>query len=166
VVLLAIVIGAGYFAWRWSQDQYYVGADGSGHVVIYRGVNERIAGVSLSHPYQTTTIQLAQVPSPYQQTIKSTDAASSLHGAQAIVTNVATAVATCRQQYTAMRDWAKQETAYRAALAAFNKNTKKTAKDKPPKEPARPPQPAQSCPQPSAFGIPDSALSPAAAGSA
>jgi len=166
VVLLAIVIGAGYFAWRWSQDQYYVGADGSGHVVIYRGVNERIAGISLSHPYQTTAIQLAQVPSPYQQTIKSTDAASSLHGAQAIVTNVATAVATCRQQYTALRDWAQQETAYRAALAAFNKNTKKTAKDKPPKEPARPPQPAQSCPQSSAFDIPDSALSPAAAGSA
>jgi hypothetical protein len=51
-------------------------------------------------------------------------------------------------------------------LAAFNKNTKKTAKDKPPKEPARPPQPAQSCPLSSAFGIPDSALSPAAAGSA
>jgi PPM family protein phosphatase len=165
VVLLAIVIGAGYFAWRWSQDQYYVGADGSGHVVIYRGVNERIAGISLSHPYQTTAIQLAQVPSPYQQTIKSTDAASSLHGAQAIVTNVGTAVATCRQQYTALRDWAQQETAYRAALAAFNKNTKKTAKDKPPKEPARPSQPAQSCPQSSAFGIPDSALSPAAAGS-
>ena len=165
-VLLAIVVAGGYVAWRLSQNQYYVGADGSGHVVIYRGVNERIAGISLSHPYQTTAIQLAQVPSPYQQTIKSTDAASSLHGAQAIVTNVATAVATCRQQYTALRDWAQQETAYRAALAAFNKNTKKTAKDKPPKEPTRPPQPAQSCPQSSAFGIPDSALSPAAAGSA
>src|SRR5579859_6161337 len=120
VVLLAIVIGGGYVAWRWSQDQYYVGADGSGHVVIYRGVNERIAGISLSHPYQTTTIQLAQVPSPYQGTIKSTDAASSLHGAQEIVTNVATAVTTCRQQYTALRDWAQQEAAYRGALAAFN----------------------------------------------
>ena len=165
VLLVAVVIGGGYAAWRWSQDQYYVGADGSGHVVIYRGVNERIAGISLSHPYQTTAIQLAQVPSPYQQTIKSTDAASSLHGAQAVVTNVATAVATCRQQYTALRDWAQQETAYRAALAAFNKNSKKTTKDKPPKEPSPPSQPAQSCPPSTAFGIPASALVPAAAGS-
>ena len=89
-----------------------------------------------------------------------------LHGAQEIVTNVASAVATCHQQYTALRDWAQQEAAYRAALAAFNKNNKKTAKDKPPKEPQRPPRPAQSCPPPSAFGIPVSALSPSAAGSA
>src|ERR1700754_4803166 len=27
VVLLAVVIGGGYAAWRWSQNQYYVGAD-------------------------------------------------------------------------------------------------------------------------------------------
>src|SRR5581483_1627806 len=138
VVLLAVVIGGGYVAWRWSQDQYYVGADGSGQVVIYRGVNERIVGVSLSHPYHATGIKLAQVPSPYQQTLKSADAASSLSGAQEIVTNVRSAVATCSQQYTAQKNWAEQEAAYRAALAAFNKKSKKTAKDKPPKEPARP----------------------------
>jgi len=75
------------------------------------------------------------------------------------------AVATCRQQYTALRDWAHQEAVYRAALAAFNHNSKKTAGDKPPREPQRPSQPAQSCPSSSAFGIPVSALSPAAAGS-
>ena len=88
VVLLAVVIGGGYAAWRWSQDQYYVGADSKGQVVIYRGVNQRIAGISLSHPYQQTGIQLAQVPPPYQQTVKATDAASNLSGAQAIVANV------------------------------------------------------------------------------
>ena len=43
VVLLAVVIGGGYAAWRWSQDQYYVGADSKGQVVIYSGVNQRIA---------------------------------------------------------------------------------------------------------------------------
>ena len=30
VVLLAVVIGGGYAAWRWSQSQYYVGADSKG----------------------------------------------------------------------------------------------------------------------------------------
>ena len=41
VVLLAVVIGGGYAAWRWSQNQYYVGADSKGQeVLIYRGVNQ------------------------------------------------------------------------------------------------------------------------------
>ena len=62
VVLLAVIIGGGYIAWRWSQDQYYVGADSQGQVVIYRGVNQRIAGISLSRPYQKTGIPLSQVP--------------------------------------------------------------------------------------------------------
>jgi PPM family protein phosphatase len=167
VVLLAIVIGGGYAAWRWSQNRYYVGADGSGQVIIYRGVNERIVGVSLSHPYQTPTpaITLSQVPSPDQQTLKSADPADSLPSARAIVSNVQKEVKSCRDQYTALRDWAQQEAAYRAALATFNKRTKKTAKDKPPTEPKRPPAQSQSCPPSTAFGIPDSALSPAAAGS-
>jgi PPM family protein phosphatase len=164
VVLLAVVIGGGYVAWRWSQDQYYVGADNGGQVVIYRGVNERIVGVSLSRPYQSTGIQLAQVPTPYKQTLQATDAASNLHDAQAIVTNVRSAVSTCHQEYTALQDWVQQENTYQAALTQFNKN-KKPAKDKPKPPPARPAQPAQTCPSPAAFGIPASALAPAAAGS-
>ena len=52
VVLLGVIIGGGYIAWRWSQDQYYVAADSKGQVVIYRGINQRIAGISLSRPYQ------------------------------------------------------------------------------------------------------------------
>src|SRR5207302_3861437 len=46
VVLLAVIIGGGYIAWRWSQDQYYVAADSKGEVVIYRGINQRVAGIS------------------------------------------------------------------------------------------------------------------------
>ena len=95
LVLLAVVVGGGYIAWRWSQDQYYVGADSKGQVVIYRGVNQRIAGISLSKPYQLTGIELAQVPAPYQQTVKATDAASSLGNAQAIAANVRNGVSAC-----------------------------------------------------------------------
>ena len=50
VLLVVVFVGGGYIAWRWSQDQYYVGADSRGQVVIFRGVNQRVAGVSLSHP--------------------------------------------------------------------------------------------------------------------
>ena len=167
VVLLAIVIGGGYVAWRWSQDQYYIGADDNGQVLIYRGVNERIVGVSLSHPYQRTGIQLAQVPAPYQQTVKATDAASNLHGAQAIVANVRSAVTTCHQEYTTLQDWVTQENAYQVALTQFNKNNKQAkAKDKPKPPPAQPAKPAPMCPASTAFGIPASALVPAPSGSA
>jgi len=164
VVLLVIVVGGGFVAWRWSQSQYYVGADGNGQVVIYRGVNQRALGISMSSPYQATGIVLAQVPAPYQQSLKATDAASNLHDAQAIVMNVRSAVSTCHQQYTALQNWVAQENAYQAALAAFDKSHR-PAKDKPPKPPARPSPPAQTCPASAAFGIPASALVPAPAGS-
>ena len=115
VVLLAVVVGGGYIAWRWSQDQYYVGADSKGQeVVIFRGVNQRIAGVSLSHPYQQTGILLSQVPSPYQQTVKATDAASSLSSARTIVANVRSAVSTCKQAYLDRQAWVAKDNAYQA----------------------------------------------------
>ena len=125
VVLLAVVIGGGYAAWRWSQDQYYVGADSKGQeVLIYRGVNQHIAGISLSHRFHGTGIKLAQVPPSYQQTVKATDAASNLSGAQAIVANIRSAVATCQQGYTALQQWVAKDNAYQAALALARKQHK------------------------------------------
>jgi serine/threonine protein kinase len=162
VMLLAVVWGGGYIAWQWSQDQYYVGADGHGKVVIYRGVNQRIAGINLSKPYQATGIQLAQVPSNYQQTLKATDAASSLGDAQAIVANVRTAVSDCLQQYTALQSWAQEDDAYQSAVALAKKNHKPT-KGIPAPSP-KPPNAGAMCPSPTAFGIAASALAPAATG--
>jgi hypothetical protein len=159
VVLVAVIIGGGYVAWRWSQDQYYVGADSKGEVVIYRGVNQRIAGISLSKPYQLTGIELAQVPAPYQQTVKATDAASSLGNAQAIVTNVRTAVSTCLQQYTTLRDWVQQDNAYQAAVVLAKKNKKPT--NNIPKPGPQPPKAAAMCPPSTEFSIATSALAPA-----
>jgi serine/threonine protein kinase len=164
VVLLAVVGGGGYVAWRWSQDQYYVGADGKGQeVVIYRGVNQRIAGVSLSHPYQQTGILLSQVPSAYQQTVKATDAASSLSSARTIVANVRNAVSTCRQAYQDRQAWVVRDNAYQAykgAVAAAARNHKKP----PPAVAAPGPEPAGAtsmCPPSTAFGVAAADLAPA-----
>jgi serine/threonine protein phosphatase PrpC len=163
VVLLAVVVGGGYIAWRWSQDQYYVGADSKGQVVIFRGVNQRIAGVSLSHPYQQTGILLSQVPSPYQQTVKATDAASSLSSARTIVANVQNAVSTCKRAYLDRQAWVAEDNlykAYKAAAAVASKQHKK-----PPAAVANPgaePAPADSmCPPSTAFGIAATDLVPA-----
>jgi serine/threonine protein phosphatase PrpC len=156
VVLLAVIIGGGYVAWRWSQDQYYVGADSKGEVVIYRGVNQRIAGLNLSKPYRHTGIMLDQVPLPDQQTLKATDAASSLSNAQAIVLTVRSAVNTCKAQYAALQSWVTLENKYQAAVALARKNHKpvnKIAKPGP-----SPPKAGPTCPSAHTFGIADSAV--------
>jgi serine/threonine protein phosphatase PrpC len=166
VVLVAVIVGGGYIAWRWSQDQYYVGANSKGEVVIYRGVNQRIAGISLSKPYLPTGIELAQVPAPYQQPVKATDPASSLSNAQAIVANVRTQVTACQQQYTQLKDWVTKENAYQAALAraTLAKKAKKPAPKVPPNPGPQPPKADGMCPPSTAFGIAASALAPAATG--
>ena len=156
VVLLAVIIGGGYVAWRWSQDQYYVGADSKGEVVIYRGVNQRIGGLSLSKPYQGTGIMLDQVPLPDQQTLKTTDAASSLNNAQAIVLTVRSAVNTCKEQYAALQSWVTLDNQYQAAVTLARRNHKpvnKIAKPGPPPQKAGP-----TCPSAQAFGIAASAV--------
>jgi PPM family protein phosphatase len=57
----AIVVGvvwvAAAAAWSWSQEQYYVGQQ-DGQVVIFRGINADLPGVSLSTPYETTNVEL------------------------------------------------------------------------------------------------------------
>jgi PPM family protein phosphatase len=160
VVLLAVIIGAGYLGWRWSQDQYYVGADSHGQVIIYRGVNQRIAGFSLSKEYDQTGITLSQVPVNYQQTLKATDTASSLVDARNIVTTVRNAVSTCEHAYAALQTWVTKENTYQAAVALAHKNKKPTNKITKPGPP--PPRAGPTCPPAQKFGIAASAITPAA----
>jgi len=156
VVLLAVIIGGGYVGWRVIQDQYYVGADSKGEVVIYRGVNQRIAGFSLSKPYDYTGIKLSQVPVNYQQTLKATDAASSLTDARNIVGTVSSAVNSCKQQYMALQSWVAQENAYQAQVTLAHKNKKPT--NKIPKPGQQPAKAGSMCPPSQAFGIAASAI--------
>jgi len=152
VVLLIVIVGGGFFAWQWSQSQYYVGANSQGQVVIYKGVNQHILGVSLSKPYQLTSVQLDQVPTNYQQTVKSSDTASSLTDAKAIVTNIADAVSDCRGQYAQLQTWVRQNNAYQAALTLANRQHRKLPANLP--KPGPQPQKASAmCPSPAAFGI-------------
>ena len=171
LVLVAVILGGGYIAWRWSQNQYYVAADSNGQVVIYRGINQRIAGVSLSSPYRLTGIPLAQVPSNYQQTVKTAYASGSLAEVQRIVANVRSAVNACRGQYQTLQAWATADNAYtkyqaEAALAKRKKPPTGIASlgPQPPKPGPQPSGAAAMCPPSQEFGIPASALVPAGPG--
>jgi serine/threonine protein phosphatase PrpC len=164
VVLFGVVIGGGYVFWRVSQGQYYVGTNSGGQVVIYRGISQRIAGFSWSSPYQMTGIPLSQVPSNYQQTVKTNYSTGSLTQVRQTVTNIQTAVDTCRNAYSALASWQSEETKYNAEVALARKDKKPVSGiPKPGAQPA--PAPAM-CPPSTAYGIPASVLPSAASGPA
>jgi serine/threonine protein kinase len=161
-VLLLAIVGSIYGFWRYSQGQYYVGydiaANGQDQVVIYRGINQSIIGLSLSHPYQATGIQLSQVPSNYQGTVKATDPASGLAGAEQVVANIRTAVSQCQQAYVELKQWAAAETTYKEKVALAQKNRKPTRTI--PQPGPQPPLQGALCAPSSAFGIPAKDLVP------
>ncbi|MGH3149736.1 MAG: hypothetical protein ACRDOB_03265, partial [Streptosporangiaceae bacterium] len=163
VVLLAVVVGGGYIFYRVSQEQYYVAANRSGQVVIYRGISQHIAGFSWSSPFEMTGIELAQVPSNYQQTVKTAYSTGSLTQVRSTVTNIRTAVDTCRNAYAALQTWATAVNNYNTELTQAHKARKPT--NKIPKPPASPAPAGATCPSPAKFGIPASALAPALPGS-
>jgi len=162
LLILVVILGvSGFILLQLTQGQYYL-ASTNGQIVIYRGVNQQVLWYKLSHVYQETGIQLAQVPTNDQQTVSSYPPGNLAH-AQSSVANIRAAVTLCQQQYTALRDWVVMDNRYLAQVAQANKNHKSTAhiaKPNPPTAPAVGPF----C-QPSAvFGIPASALSPTPAG--
>jgi protein phosphatase len=163
VVLLAVVVGGGYIFYRVSQEQYYVAADSNGQVVIYRGISQHIAGFSWSSPFEMTGIELSQVPSNYQQTVKTAYSTGSLTQVRSTVTNIRTAVEGCRNAYAALQNWATAVNTYNTEVAQARTARKPT--NKIPKPPAQPPGAGAMCPSPAAFGIPASALAPAGPGS-
>jgi protein phosphatase len=105
VILLILVVGGAYAGWRYTQSQYYVAANG-GTVVIYRGINENVAGMSLNSVAQRTTIPVAELPrmeaSDLQATITSP---AGLAGARNIVTNLQAAYQHCHNAYIALHTW-------------------------------------------------------------
>jgi len=103
VVLLLVIVGGAYAAWRYTQDQYYVGTDGK-QVIIYRGIDQKVLGLNLSSVYQTTGIPLSGVPSSYLQTVRATTTPSSLADAKKTVGTIRQAYV-CQTYRNAYNFW-------------------------------------------------------------
>ncbi|HWG65542.1 MAG TPA: protein phosphatase 2C domain-containing protein [Streptosporangiaceae bacterium] len=103
-VLVILVVGGAYAGWRYTQDQYYVGED-SGHVVIFRGIKQSVAGVNLSHVYQRTGIPLTAIPATQAQSVQGTISASSLAEATKIVSTIRQAYQNCETAYKNLQKW-------------------------------------------------------------
>ena len=175
-VLVAVLLGGGFIFWNSSQHQYYVAADSNGEVVLYRGINQHVLGLSLSSPYQATGIQLDQVPSNYQQAVQTATSTGSLAQAQTTVASVRTAVNECLTAYTAQKRWVTKDNVYKVyqAKVARAKRERIISNLGPaPPNPGPPPlgegqHPSSTgglCPPSEVYGIPASALTPAASGS-
>jgi serine/threonine protein phosphatase PrpC len=119
-LLLALVLGGGYAGWRYTQAQYFVGTSG-GDVAVFQGINQSVAGISLSHVYQRTSIPLARVPTTYQSSIRSTIAAGSLAGAQKIVSNIRSGYLQCQTAAARLAAYQARLAAYHLALSAYKR---------------------------------------------
>ncbi|MDR7188108.1 protein phosphatase [Microbacterium sp. BE35] len=86
-LVLAIIAGATWIGYQWTQTRYYVGAD-EDTVVIYQGVQQSIGPISLSTPYEDTGIPLDSLSDFARATVEQTISANSLSHARQIVSGI------------------------------------------------------------------------------
>jgi PPM family protein phosphatase len=103
VLLFAVIGGGAYAAWRATQDEYYVGT-ANGHVAVYRGVAQSVAGFNFSSVVQRTNIPIAAVPAAEAGQIRATIAADSLGQARLIVRRIGRDYR-CSVAISAIRRW-------------------------------------------------------------
>ncbi|MEU6815679.1 Stp1/IreP family PP2C-type Ser/Thr phosphatase [Streptomyces sp. NPDC046860] len=95
---LAVIGGAVYGGWRWTQTQYYVGTNGE-HVALYRGISQDLAWVSLSKVEQDhPEIELKYLPAYQQTQVKNTIAAGGLSQARSKVETLGVQASACRKE--------------------------------------------------------------------
>jgi protein phosphatase len=82
LVLLGLLGGGLYTGWRYTQDQYYVGATDAGQLAIFRGVPGQIAGLDLSSVNMTSTAKLDDLTDVAQDRVKQGIQANSRNDAQ------------------------------------------------------------------------------------
>lgn len=87
LLVLALLAGAMWVGYQWTQTRYFVGGD-EDTVVIYRGVQQNIGPLSLSTPYEDTEIPLDSLSDFARATVEQTISASSLTDARRIVTSI------------------------------------------------------------------------------
>jgi protein phosphatase len=134
VVLLLVIAGGGYAAWRYTQDQYYVGTDGR-QVIIYRGVDQKVLGLSLSSVYQKTGIPLSGLPASWRGKVRATTPPNTLTDARNTVSAVHQAYV-CQQYNAAYVSWYKEQNTLIPVTVTQSGKPPVTKMEKPPARPA------------------------------
>lgn len=85
LALFVAVLGAGaWFGYGWTQDQYYVGTNGS-TVVIYQGIPQNLGPIELSKEAEVTDLTLSSLQPVTQSQVKNTISATDRDDADRIV---------------------------------------------------------------------------------
>jgi protein phosphatase len=84
LLVTGLLVGGGYAAYAWSQQQFYVGAADT-DVAIYRGLTQDVGPVSLSSVYETRDLPIDTLPSVWQDRVVAGITASDLPEARRIV---------------------------------------------------------------------------------
>lgn len=87
VVIIAVIAGGLYWAYDWSQRQYYV-AESDGRVAIFRGVDANLPGVTLQHVDEVTSVDVDDLPDYQQGRVEAGISAASRGDAVQIVQNL------------------------------------------------------------------------------
>jgi protein phosphatase len=142
IALFVILVGGGAFiAHQVINSQYYVGIRG-GKVVIFRGLDQKLLGFSLSHVYKRTTIPASGITSTSRAAIRQAPSGN-LAAADHFVANIRAGYNGCQQAYAADRYWQAHKPKPKPII---DKKTGKVIGHTHPKyrpEPAIPPE----CPQ-------------------
>jgi protein phosphatase len=127
-IVIALIAG-GWAGYAWSQRQYYVGAD-TGRVAIYKGLSQKILGLSLADTYERQDIELANLPPLDRQGVEDTIYADNLDDARKIVDRLRVAANACRDaRAQAVAD--EKKAAEDRANAEKKANAESTASPKP-----------------------------------
>lgn len=81
LLIVGLVWVAAAAGWSWTQKQWYVG-DQDGKVTIFRGVHTTVLGFDLSTAYQTSDLEVSQLPDTYADQIRDGIHRSSLEQAR------------------------------------------------------------------------------------
>ena len=91
IAAIGLVVGISAYAYDWSQRQYFVAAE-NGQVVIFRGVDLTVPGLTLSQVDEVTDIKLQSLPDYQSQRIEAGISAANKAEARRIVSNLSVQV--------------------------------------------------------------------------
>lgn len=87
VVLAALLATGGFFAYRWTQTQYFVGVE-NGQVAIFRGIAQSVGPLELSSVVETSELSTDELDTFVTGQLDRTIRATSLEDARARVANL------------------------------------------------------------------------------
>jgi len=104
IALFVLLIGGGLIVgYEVVRSQYYVG-ESNGKVAIFRGINDKVLGVSLFSVYQPTNIPVSGITAQSAQELHSSNTGS-LTMARQFLANIRKQYNTCQAAYAAVHNW-------------------------------------------------------------